>query len=167
MPRRRSRLVHSSSLRDRRTRGFRQSARASWRVSPRADSGERAAGDIDLALLADDDIKRLLEVPDWGRCRSKLVVGKSALRCRDFSGSATVDVLLVELGQKFGGKFFGRSRRSKSCCARLPESSFVDAIELRHHKMKLTEPRSPSSCRIIEWSRRSAIFSRPPCRLSL
>ena len=50
---------------------------------------QRPAGDIDLALLADDDVERLFVMPRLRPVQDQLVIDQAALRCRAFSASAT------------------------------------------------------------------------------
>src|SRR5580700_12164825 len=54
-------------------------------------AAERAAGDIDLALLADDDVKRLLEVARLGPVQKQLVVGKVRFDAAIFQGLRRLD----------------------------------------------------------------------------
>ena len=52
-------------------------------------AAERAAGDVDLALLADDDVERLFVMARLRPVQHQLVIDQAALRCRAFSASAT------------------------------------------------------------------------------
>ena len=52
-------------------------------------AAERAAGDVDLALLADDDVERLFVVARLRPVQDQLVIDQAAPRCRAFSASAT------------------------------------------------------------------------------
>src|SRR5580658_10446033 len=56
-------------------------------------AAERAAGDIDLALLADDDIERLFVVTRLWPVQNELVIDQARLDAARFQGLRRLDIL--------------------------------------------------------------------------
>src|SRR5579859_808558 len=67
-------------------------------------TAERAAGDVDLALLADHDVERLLVMAGLRPVQHELVVGEMRLDAAALQGLRRLDVGLEEFGQKIGGE---------------------------------------------------------------
>src|SRR5580704_17062877 len=67
-------------------------------------AAERAAGDVDLALLADDDEQRLFVVARLRPVQDELVIDQARLDAARFQRLRRLDVLFEELGQKLAGK---------------------------------------------------------------
>src|SRR5580704_2519514 len=126
---------------------------------------QRPAGDIDLALLADDDVQRLFVMPRLRPVQDQLVIDQARFDAARFQRLRRLDVLLEELGQEIAGELVPLAALLILLRA-LAGKLAKDFVELRHHRMKLTEPSRPSCC-ASRMARRSAILSRPPWRLSL
>ena len=128
-------------------------------------AAERTARDIDLALFADDDIKRLLEMARLRLVQDQFAVGEMRLDATRFQYLRRLDVLLIELAQEVRGDFLPVA--ALLILLRPLARQFVEnPVEFGHQRIKLTEPSKPNSS-ASRMARRSAIFSRPPCRLSL
>src|SRR5580693_2510454 len=128
-------------------------------------AAERAAGDVDLALLADDDIERLFVVAGLRPVQDELVIDQARFDAARFQRLRRLDVLLEKFRQKLARKRVPLAALLvllRALAGKLAE----DFVELRHHRMKLTEPSRPSCC-ASRMARRSAILRRPPWRLSL
>src|ERR1700722_2450480 len=126
---------------------------------------QRAAGDVDLALLADDDIERLFIVARLRPGQNQLVIDQARFDAARFQRLRRLDGLLEELGQEIARKLVPPPALLILLRA-LAGKLAKDFVELRHHRMKLTEPSSPSTC-ASRMARRSAILSRPLWGLSL
>src|SRR5580704_2146486 len=128
-------------------------------------AAERAAGDIDLALLTDDNVERLFVVARLRPMQDQLVIDQARFDAARLQRLRRLDVLLEELGQELAGKLVPLAAfliLLRALAGKLAE----DFVEFRRHRMKLTEPSRPSTC-ASRMARRSAILSRPPWRLSL
>src|SRR5580704_1459416 len=97
-------------------------------------AAERAAGDVDLALLADDDIKRLFVVARLRPVQDQLVIDQAGFDAARLQGLRRLDVLLEEFGQEIAGKLVALAALPILLRA-LAGKLAKNFVELRRHRM--------------------------------
>src|SRR5580704_4880876 len=94
-------------------------------------AAERAAGDVDLALLADDDIERLLVMARLRPVQDELVIDQARFDAARFQRLRRLDVLLEKFRQEFAGELVPLAAfliLLRALAGKLAE----DFVELRH-----------------------------------